>query len=90
MGTGLNDPSYQDVVIPDGAPNPEDFNDGMLLTDQTHKLGLGQINAPTGVVYDLEHDASNELEEIMMEEAFQGSVAAVDGFVFIGDIQPVR
>lgn len=90
LGFGIDDPSYQDILIPDGAPDPEDFDDGILLSDETEALGLGQTNTTRSASLDIEVDADEDIEEIMMEEAFQGGIAAVDGFVFTGDVIPVE
>lgn len=90
MGYGLDHPSFRDVLIPTGAPDPEDFDDAVLLSDQTDSLGLGQVNVQPSHNVDIEIDEENNMEEIMMEEAFQGNIAAVDGYVFAGDAIPIQ
>lgn len=79
MGMGLDDLNYQDNLILIGAPSPESFDEVVLLSGETHTLGLGLENAPKFVVFEREVYANNNLEEIMMEEAFHEGIASVDG-----------
>lgn len=66
-GYGIDDPAYQDIVIPDGAPTPVDFDHGILPSDHTEELGLGQLN----VEINRERDVNN-MEEVMMVEVIHG------------------
>lgn len=85
MGMGFDDQSYQDIIVPEGAPSPVNFDEGDLPFDQLEEYGLGQVDAPTQVGLDRETDANNMMEEVMMEEVVHGGILAAGNDAFMGD-----
>lgn len=65
----------KDVVIPNEAPDPVNFDEGVLLSDQTDTLGLGQVN---GTNLDIEVDADDNIEEVMQEGIAAGDELPID------------
>ena len=45
MGLGVDHPDFMDVVIPDEAPDPVNFNVALGIADQVDGLSLGQVAA---------------------------------------------
>lgn len=88
MGLGLDDPSYQDVVIPADAPDPAEFGMGTLLSDRVNDMGLGQTQAPHTISLDIEVDAADNLEEFMMEDSIIGGPGEEEQ-IFAGDSIPI-
>lgn len=78
VGLGLNHPNFVDVVIPDEAPDPVNFDVSVGLAHQAHLLGLGQLNPPQEIHQDIE---SNDIQPESIgdnEEVFQAGAAAHD------------
>lgn len=80
MGLGLNHPDFQDVHLPNAAPDPVNFDIGLGLLDQMHEMGLGQANAPQ--VISIEQDLNEAVGE---EEEFVASNVLSDTSLFAGD-----
>lgn len=59
-GNGPDYPDYVDCVLSAEAPDPFDFNSFLTLADNMESLGLGQVDAPTTVVWDLEDSEHRE------------------------------
>lgn len=78
MGLGLNHKNFLDEEIPDDAPDLVNFDVSLGLVDQTHILGLGQINAPTIVHHHVESNGAYQEVLYEQEEIFQAG-AAING-----------
>lgn len=89
MGLGPDHPDYVDVVLPNGAPDPFEVGDAPTLADNVESLGLGQNGAPEIVTWDLEESETQEELEDVMEENFQGGMAADETMFFAGDLPQV-
>lgn len=73
MGMGPDHPDYVDVVLPTNAPDPVEFDAALTLADNVENLGLGQIDAPNNVAWDVEENENPADLDNVQEEHFQGS-----------------
>ncbi|KAL8115841.1 hypothetical protein AgCh_022366 [Apium graveolens] len=60
FGLRLDHPNYMDLVVPNDAPSPINFNFLMDLADQAHILGLGQVNTPQAMNHDIEMNSIHQ------------------------------
>ncbi|KAK1373556.1 hypothetical protein POM88_029749 [Heracleum sosnowskyi] len=78
-------PDYVDVVLPNNAPDPVNFDVGLVLSDQVDELGLGQANAPQIVVLDVEENEPQMGVGEVQEEIYHGNNLINDANLFAAD-----
>lgn len=88
MGIGLDHPDYVDVVLSAKVPDPFDFNSSLKLADNVDNLRVGQVDAPTTFVWDLENNENHEDLDDVFEENIQGGIAADEGDIFFTGDHP--
>lgn len=78
MGFGLNHPDFQDIVIPNNAPIPVNFNVPVDVVGQINELGFGQAEAPQIIVLDVEENEPQLGDGGVQEAAHHGNLSAVE------------